>query len=111
METIKKQLMYWSAVLISGLFYLFLDDLAFFSRIGKHEEIWWTACRHLPGNQVLVCMARYDLLAIYITLGLLMYLGYKLVPIYQKRIFFIPILGILTFILLQLIIAAIRYAI
>ena len=93
MKQNKYSLMYYSAVLLSGLFYFFLDDLACFGRIAKHEAIWWNMCIHLDGHKADVCMARYDLLCIYIILGLLMWLGYKLVPIYKKKIFFIPLLG------------------
>ncbi len=97
MEQKKYSLMYFSAVLLSGFFYFFLGDLAYFGRIAKLEAIWWSACRHLVGHQADVCMARYDLLCIYIILGLLMWLGYKLIPIYKKKIFFIPILGLLVY--------------
>jgi len=96
MEQKKYSLMYYFAGLFAGLFYFFLGDLAYFGRITKLEAIWWPACRHLVGHQVDVCMARYDLLCIYIILGLLMWLGYKLIPIYKKKIFFIPLWGLLA---------------
>lgn len=96
MKSKKHMCMYWGAVLATGLFYMFLNDLAWFGRIGKHEEIWWRACYHLSGNQHLVCMANYDILTIYVLLGLLIYLGYKLVPVYQKQVFLIPLWGILA---------------
>ena len=103
--------MYWCAVLATGLFYLFLNDLSWFGRIGKHEEIWWRACHHLSGNQHLVCMANYDVLAVYVLLGILMFLGYKLVPVYQRQVFLIPILGMLAgfgcFVILHMLLLAI----
>lgn len=96
MKSKKHVVMYWGAVLAAGLFYMFLNDLAWFGRIGKHEDIWWRACYHLSGNRQLVCMANYDILIIYALLGALMYLGYKLVPVYKKEVFLIPLWGILA---------------
>ena len=95
MEQKKYSLMYYSAVLLSGLFYFFLDDLACFGRIAKHEAIWRNLCMHLDGHKADVCMAHYDLLCIFMILGMLIWLGYILAPIYKKKIFFIPLLGLL----------------
>ena len=96
MKLKKHVVMYWGAVLAAGLFYMFFNDLAWFGRIGKHEEIWWWACNHLSGNQQLVCMTNYDILAIYALLAVLIYLGYKLAPIYQRQVFLIPLWGMLA---------------
>lgn len=97
MEQKKYSLFYYISVFLAGLFFFFLSDLAYFGRIAKHEAIWWNACLHLDGHQADVCMVHYDLLCIYIILGLLMCLGYKLIPVYKKKIFFIPILGLLVY--------------
>lgn len=103
--------MYWTAVLVAGLFYMFLNDLAWFGRIGKHEEIWWQVCHHLSGNQRLVCMANYDILVIYALLAVLIYLGYKLVPIYQRQVFLIPLWGMLAHIVCFITLHTLLYAI
>ena len=96
MKLKKHVVMYWGAVLAAGLFFMVFNDLAWFGRIGKHWELWLWACDHLSGNQQLVCMANYDILIIYALLALLMYLGYKLAPIYQWQVFLIPLWGILA---------------
>ncbi len=97
MEQKKYSLFYYISVFLAGLFFFFLSDLAYFGRIAKNEDIWWNVCMHLDGHKADVCMARYDLLCIFIILGLLMWLGYILAPIYKKKIFFIPLLGLLIY--------------
>ena len=87
----KYTVMYWGAILTTGLLHMFLTDLALCGRFGKYEEIWWRVC-----NQDIICMTNYDLLAIYVLLMALMFLWYKLVPIYKKCVFLIPILGIIA---------------
>ena len=97
MKQKKYSLFYYISVFLAGLFFFFLSDLAYFGRIAKNEDIWWNVCVHLDGHKADVCMARYDLLCIFIILGLLMWLGYILAPIYKKKIFFIPLLGLLIY--------------
>ena len=91
----KYSLFYCVSVFLASLFYIFLSDLAYFGRIAKNADIWWNLCMHLNGHKANVCMARYDLLCIFMILGMLMWLGYILAPIYKKKIFFIPLLGLL----------------
>ena len=97
MKQKKYSLFYYISVFLAGLFFFFLCDLAYFGRIAKNEDIWRNVCVHLDGHKADVCMARYDLLCIFIILGLLMWLGYILAPIYKKKIFFIPLLGLLIY--------------
>lgn len=96
MKDKKHEVMYWGAVLVMGLLYMFWDDLAWFGRMGKHEELWWWACHDSSGNQQLVCMANNDVTVIYVLLAVLIYLIYKLVPIYQKEVLIIPLWGIIA---------------
>ena len=92
-------LLYTVAIFLSGLFYIFLCDLAYFDRIAKNGGIW--------GHSQQVCMAHYDVLCILGVLGLLMWLGYILVPVYKSKTFFIPLLGMPVFLVFQLILCSI----
>lgn len=83
-------LLYTVAIFLSGLFYIFLCDLAYFDRIAKNGGIWLNSCSYLTGNSQQVCMAHYDVLCILVVLGLLMWLGYILVPVYKNKTFFYP---------------------
>lgn len=100
-------LLYTMAIFLSGLFYVFLYDLAYFDRIAKNGGIWANSCSHLTGNIHQVCMAHYDVLCILVVLGLLTWFGYILVPVYKKKTFFIPLIGTPVFLILQLVLCSI----
>ena len=100
-------LLYTVAIFLSGLFYIFLCDLAYFDRIAKNGGIWLNSCPCLTGHSQQVCMAHYDVLCILGVLGLLMWLGYILVPVYKSKTFFIPLLGMPVFLVFQLILCSI----
>lgn len=100
-------LLYTMAIFLSGLFYIFLCDLAYFDRIAKNAGIWLNSCSCLTGHSQQVCMAHYDVLCILGVLGLLMWLGYILVPVYKSKTFFIPLLGMPVFFGGQLILCSI----
>ncbi|MFQ6696463.1 MAG: hypothetical protein ACLRFF_00865 [Alphaproteobacteria bacterium] len=43
-------LLYTVAIFLSGLFYIFLCDLAYFDRIAKNGGIWLNSCSYLTGH-------------------------------------------------------------
>lgn len=87
-RTIKQKFMFWGAVLFIGILYIFYGDLSVFGRIGKYEEIWWNVCNKVSDiDGVSICMANSDIFCIFIILGLLMWIGYVLAPIYRKKFF------------------------
>lgn len=93
--------MYIIAGFLFGTLYTFLCDLAYFSRIAKYESIWINTYSHMNGNQQQVWMANNDIFCIFIVLGLLMWIGYVLAPIYREKVFFIPLLGVPVFFIMQ----------
>ena len=66
-------LLYTVAIFLSGLFYIFLCDLAYFDRIAKNGGIWLNSCSYLTGHSQQICMAHYDVLCIFGVLGLLIW--------------------------------------
>ncbi len=87
-RTLKQKFMFWGAVLFTGILYILYGDLSVFGRIGKYEEIWWNVCNKVSDiDRVPVCMANCDIFCIFIILGLLMWIGYVLAPIYRKKFF------------------------
>ena len=103
-RTPKHEFMFWCAVLFTGILYVFYDDLSVFGRIGKYEEIWWNVCNRASDiDRVAICMANYGIFCITIMFIALFWLWYNLVPVYKKRVFWIPILGLLVFAVLRII--------
>ena len=103
-RTLKQKFMFWCAVLFTGILYIFYDDLSVFGRIGKYEEIWWNVCNRVSDiDRVSICMANCDILCITIMFIALFWLWHNLVPVYKKRVFWIPILGLLVSAVLRII--------
>ena len=103
-RTLKQKFMFWCAVLFTGILYIFYDDLSVFGRIGKYEEIWWNVCNRVSDiDRVSICMANCDIFCITIMFIALFWLWYNLVPVYKKRVFWIPILGLLVSAVLRII--------
>ena len=103
-RTLKQKFMFWCAVLFTGILYIFYGDLSVFGRFGKYEEIWWNVCNKISDiDRVSICMANYDIFCITIMFIALFWLWYNLVPVYKKRVFWIPILGLLVSAVLRII--------
>lgn len=101
--TTKQNIMYWTSVFLMGFVYVFVYDTAYFDRTQSYKSIWTSACSHIisSNNQQMLCMARYDDLCLIILIFLLMLISYKLIPIYRKKVFFIPLLGVPIFFIIQ----------
>ena len=107
--TTKQNMMYWISVFLIGFVYVFAYDIAYFDRIQSYKSIWNSACSHIvsSNNQQMLCMARYDDLCLIILIFSLMLISYKLTPIYRKKVFFIPLLGVPVFFIIQFILCSV----
>lgn len=90
-------LLYTVAIFLSGLFYIFLCDLACIGRISKFNHIWTGVCPFDIDGAYLNCMASYDIVSIVIILCMLCLLLFYLFKTYRKWVLLIPICGFLLF--------------
>ena len=101
--------MFYSLIILWGALCVFLIDLSAMERINKYDEVWWFRCHDLSKETRLLCMIDHNVAGIVVSLAVLMFLTYKLMPIYKKQLLWTPLLGLLTALFIWPIIQAILY--
>lgn len=101
--------MYCNAVILWGALFVFLMDLLAMGRITKYDEVWWPFCYDLSEKSRYLCMANYDVVSIICVLAGLVFLTYKLVPVYKTRLLWMPLAGLFIGIFVWPIIQSLLY--
>ncbi len=79
--------------------YIFLFDLICIGKISKFNHIWTKVCRFDVLEEYLACMVNYDIVCIVLILPVLSLMLFRLIRVYRKQIWMIPIFGFLLFVL------------
>ena len=104
-----KKTMYYNATILWAALFVFLMDLSAMGRIAKYDEVWWCFCSDLAEQSKYLCMVKYDVIGIICALVGLLFLAYKLVPVYKTQLLWTPLAGLLMGIFVWPIIQSLLY--
>lgn len=103
--------MYCNAVALWGALFVFLIDLSAMGRIAKYDAVWWGFCHDLSEKSRFLCVVKHDVVGIICALVGLLFLTYKLVPVYKTQLLWTPLAGLLVGIFVWPIIQSVFYII
>lgn len=109
MKSKKHIVMYCTAMILWGALFVFLIDLSAMGRIAKYDEVWWYLCSDLSEKSRFLCMVNHDVIGIICALAGLIFLTYKLVPVYKKQLLWTPLAGLLIGVFVWPIIQSLLY--
>lgn len=97
MKKISNITSYVIAVCLFCALYIFLFDLACIGKISKFNHMWANSCQFGIDDAYLACMTNYDIACIVLILPILSFMLFRLIRVYRRRMWSVPLFGFLLF--------------